>query len=137
MSGRLEYQAPMEVSPSQRADDLASGDERKIADAMLFCALNGEDYEFTSKALVLCSRSEDVSIRALAVICISHILRVFGRIPEGNAEDILVSAATSGLNPLTGNAQSVLEDLSEWRLDLHKTILRRIEQHNQDDPSAE
>lgn len=126
MSAGLVYKEPRDVSKEEREKVLTSGNIREIADAMLSCSLNGDDYDYSIRALRICAKSEDVIIKSLAVICTSHIFRTFGRIPEQDAEELIVTAATSDAAGLKGSAVAALEDFAEWNPEFHQKILLRI-----------
>jgi hypothetical protein len=109
---------PQEEKPARWPEDaagarwiLAGGTREEQVNALVWCALDSGDEALALAAALEHVEDADENVRAIAVLCLGHIARVFGRIPLGIVEPVLKHAREDESWSVRGNAEDAFSDI--------------------------
>jgi hypothetical protein len=94
--------------------------------AMLSCSNNKSSYLYAIKLVNKCFYSENEENIALAVLCIGHIVRVYGNFPIDDAIRILGSASKKESVAVRANIEEALDDISIFSPTLYSRIISEL-----------
>lgn len=90
--------------------DFTSGDSTRIINALLSVALNFGDYDLAVSSVSRFFAHQDQYVRGCSITCVSHIARLWGKVPA----DFLVqveSALADSSTWVSGKADTTIDDL--------------------------
>jgi hypothetical protein len=90
---------------------LKSGDSGAICNTLVAVAFHEEDLNFCIKVIVECLNHPDDNVKGLAVLCIGHLARIHGELPEDIVIPIMLKALKSKVKAVKDRVVHAMSDI--------------------------
>jgi len=108
---RLTYEEPVPVSRPAITRILSSGTPDEIENALVAIALHEEDFEFALATVLKCAASSEEAIRGTAILCLGHLARIHGRLPDQPVIELVRQALRDTSEYVRGQAENAVDDI--------------------------
>ncbi|HET6612293.1 MAG TPA: hypothetical protein VFG83_09900 [Kofleriaceae bacterium] len=108
----LRYEEPPRLEQAEALRVLREGSSEEVARALLAVVLHEEDFGFALSLVVDCARSDRPEIRGIGVLCLGHLARIHGRIPEDPVLQLVEAALSDESSYVRGQAENAADDIA-------------------------
>lgn len=107
----MRYEEAEPISRAAAQKTLASGEPKRVSEALIAIALHDPDRRWAQETAVAFLSDPDPEIRGAAATCLGHLARRYGRVdvPAIDALRALVTDPNVG-----GRAEDALEDIAQY-----------------------
>ncbi len=107
----LQYREPSHLSNQEVEEILKNGTPLAISEALVSAAFHQSDREFARRVIFEYARNGKQGTRATAVLCIGHIARIDGDVPQDLTVELVADALRDEDPAVRGQAIAALQDI--------------------------
>jgi hypothetical protein len=108
----MQYEEPAPLRHEEVLRILREGSGEEIERALIAVALLDENFDFGLSVVLQCAMSDQPSVRGTAILCLGHLARIHGRIPEDPVVDLVKAALVDENEYVRGHAESAADDIA-------------------------
>jgi len=108
---RLIYEEPQPTPRSEIQRKLAAGAPEEVERTLVSVAFHEENFDIALQAVLSCADSPNASIRGTAILCLGHLARIHGQLPEEPVTDIVRSGLRDRSEYVRGQAENAADDI--------------------------
>jgi HEAT repeat protein len=120
----LTYEEPSPISKAEVQRILSLGASEEIEKTLVAVAFHEKDFEFALQSVLACAASADAGIRGTAILCLGHLARIHGRLPDDSAIDIVRAGLSDPSEYVRGQAENAADDIELFVPSIGRRIRR-------------
>lgn len=120
----MQYEELNRLSRDEVLEGLRVANPEDLERLLISVALLEEDFEFALSVVLRCTRSEHAGVRGTAVLCLGHLARIHGTVPEDPVVEIVGAALHDESAYVRGQAENASDDIAQFVPDVGRKIRR-------------